>query len=180
MKKTFLFLITLLAIFILVLGTAALADTLTLPAELTAVEDQAFFGDQSLGTVVLPEHLETIEFMRRVPLARAHIFPYSRRSGTKAAAMRDQLSNAEKSRRAGELIAVSRELEREYISRYVGKAETVLVEETKNGLSFGCTDTYVKTVIDTELPPNTLVRVQIDSVKEENDGELYLLSHRIG
>ncbi|MBR3299364.1 MAG: tRNA (N(6)-L-threonylcarbamoyladenosine(37)-C(2))-methylthiotransferase MtaB [Clostridia bacterium] len=126
------------------------------------------------------EHLETIAFMRSVPLARTHIFPYSRRSGTKAAAMRGQLSNAEKSRRAGELIAVSRELEREYVSRYVGRVETVLVEENKNGLSFGCTDTYVKTIIDTELPPNTLVRVQIDSVKEENDGELSLLSHRIG
>ena len=49
-----------MAIFILVLGTAALADTLTLPADLTAVEDQAFFGDQSLETVVLPEHIETI------------------------------------------------------------------------------------------------------------------------
>ena len=38
----------------------ALADTLTLPADLTAVEDQAFFGDESLETVVLPEHIETI------------------------------------------------------------------------------------------------------------------------
>ena len=51
MKKTFLFLITLLAVLFIALGTAALADTLTLPADLTAVEDQAFFGDQSLGTV---------------------------------------------------------------------------------------------------------------------------------
>ena len=60
MKKTFLFLITLLAVLFIALGTAALADTLTLPADLTAVDDQAFYGDQSLGTVVLPEHLETI------------------------------------------------------------------------------------------------------------------------
>ena len=60
MKKTFLFLITLLAVFVLALGTAAIADTLTLPADLTAIEDQAFFGDESLETVVLPEHLETI------------------------------------------------------------------------------------------------------------------------
>lgn len=148
----------------------------------------AFGEDTAITTDVIAgfpgesgqEHLETIAFMRSVPLARAHIFPYSRRSGTKAAGMPNQLSNAEKSRRAGELIAVSRELEREYISRYVGRVETVLVEKKENGLSFGCTDTYVKTIIDTELPPNTLVRVQIDSVKEENDGELSLLSHRIG
>ena len=60
MKKNFLFLITLLAVLFIALGTAALADTLTLPADLTAVEDQAFFGDESLETVVLPEHIETI------------------------------------------------------------------------------------------------------------------------
>ena len=126
------------------------------------------------------EHAETIEFMKLAGLARSHIFPYSRRSGTKAANMQGQLSNAEKSRRAGALIAVSKELEKEYISRYVGRIETVLVEENANGVSTGCTDTYVKTVIDTELPPNTLVRVQIKSIKEENDGELSLLSHRLG
>ena len=126
------------------------------------------------------EHLETIAFMREVPLARAHIFPYSRRSGTKAAAMPNQLSNAEKSRRASDLIAVSRDLERTYISRFIGREETVLIEETQNGLSFGCADTYVKVIVDTELPPNTLARVQIKSIKEEKDGELSLLSHRIG
>ena len=49
-----------LAVFVLSPGTAALAETLTLPADLTAVEDQAFFGDESLETVVLPERLETI------------------------------------------------------------------------------------------------------------------------
>ncbi|MBR5947841.1 MAG: tRNA (N(6)-L-threonylcarbamoyladenosine(37)-C(2))-methylthiotransferase MtaB [Clostridia bacterium] len=149
---------------------------------------KAFGEDTAITTDIIAgfpgetekEHLETIAFMKAVPLARAHIFPYSRRSGTKAAAMPDQLSNAEKSRRAGELIAVSRELERAYISMYLGRVETVLVEETENGASFGCTDTYVKAIIDTELPPNTLARVQIEKIKEENDGELSLLSHRIG
>lgn len=150
---------------------------------------RAAFGDETAITTDIiagfpgeseEEHRETMVFMRKVPLARAHVFPYSRRSGTKAAAMPNQLSNVEKSRRAGELIAVSRQLEMEYLSKFVGREQTVLVEENVKGLSLGCTDTYAKTVIDTELPPNTLVRVQIDSVKEENDGELSLLSHRIG
>lgn len=149
---------------------------------------RAFGEDTAITTDIIAgfpgeserEHAETIAFMNAVPLARAHIFPYSRRSGTKAAAMPNQLSNAEKSRRAGELIAESKRLERQYLSRYIGRIETVLVEENGNGCSFGCTDTYVKTVIDSELPPNTLVRVQIESIKEEKDGELSLLSHCVG
>ena len=60
MKKAFLLLIILLAICVIASGTAAPADTLTLPADMTAVEDQAFFGDGSLETVVLPDGIRTI------------------------------------------------------------------------------------------------------------------------
>ena len=42
------------------------------------------------------EHRETIEFMHRIGFARVHVFPYSRRSGTVAASMPGQLTNAEK------------------------------------------------------------------------------------
>ncbi len=126
------------------------------------------------------EHGETIAFIKSIPLARAHVFPYSRRSGTKAASMPNQLSNAEKSRRAQELIAVSRELEHDFLSSYIGKTVEVLIERSDRGSSAGCTDTYARVVIDSELPPNTLARVQITEVKEENDGELSLLSHCFG
>ena len=51
MKKTVLLLIALLAICIIAPGTAAPADTLTLPADLTAVGEQAFFGDGSLERI---------------------------------------------------------------------------------------------------------------------------------
>ena len=126
------------------------------------------------------EHRETIAFMKKVGFAKTHIFPYSRRSGTKADAMPGQLTNAEKSRRAQELIAVGAELERAYLSGFVGSTQEVLIEKSENGVSEGYTDTYARVIIDRELEPDTMVRVQIKSVKEENDGELSLLSHCIG
>lgn len=121
------------------------------------------------------EHRETMDFIRCVGFAKVHIFPYSRRSGTKADAMPGQLSNAEKSRRAGELIAVGRETEREYLQLFVGKTVSVLIEKCINGVSFGCTDTYASVRINREIKPNTFIDVKINCIKEEENGELYLL-----
>lgn len=128
----------------------------------------------------LEEHEETKAFMRKVRLAKVHIFPYSRRSGTKADKMDGQLTNAEKSRRALELIAVGAELEREYLAEYIGKEAEVLVEKNEDGWSVGHTDTYVRVKIEGNFAPNSMVRVRINEMKEDNDGELSLLSHRGG
>lgn len=128
----------------------------------------------------LEEHEETKAFMRKVRLAKVHIFPYSRRSGTKADKMDGQLTNAEKSRRALELIAVGAELERDHLAAYIGKEAEVLVEKNEDGWSVGHTDTYVRVKIEGNFAPNSMVRVRINEMKEDNDGELSLLSHRGG
>ena len=73
-----------------------------------------------------------------------HVFPYSRREGTVAFSMPNQLPNSEKSRRAAELIAVGAELEREYLEGYMGKECEVLLEEMEDGLMSGYTDTYAR------------------------------------
>ena len=125
----------------------------------------------------LEEHEETKAFMRKLRLAKVHIFPYSRRSGTKADKMPGQLTNAEKSRRAQELIAVGAELERKYLSDYIGKEADVLIEKNEEGCSIGHTDTYVQVKIQGNIAPNSMARVQISKMEEDNDGELSLLSN---
>ena len=122
------------------------------------------------------EHEETKAFMRRIGFARVHVFPYSRRSGTLADKMPDQLTNAEKSRRAQELIAEGRILERAFLERFIGRTETVLIEsENSDGLMGGFTDSYVK-VLTENAEPDTLVEVIIKSITEDKNGELSLLS----
>lgn len=128
----------------------------------------------------LQEHLETIEFMKAVPLAKSHVFPYSRRSGTKADKMPGQLTNSEKSRRAGELIQEGKRLEKQYLSSHISKEAEVLIEENENGFSAGYTDTYVRVQVSGTIAPNSMVRVHIDQMKEDTDGELSLLSHCVG
>ncbi|MCR5610690.1 MAG: tRNA (N(6)-L-threonylcarbamoyladenosine(37)-C(2))-methylthiotransferase MtaB [Clostridiales bacterium] len=124
----------------------------------------------------LQEHRETMDFMRRIGFARAHVFPYSRRSGTVADRLPGQLTNNEKSERAKELIALGHELELDFLKRFLGRDEKVLVEtKQKYGLAFGFTDSYVR-VLTERGEPNELIDVKIKSITEDKNGELSLLS----
>jgi threonylcarbamoyladenosine tRNA methylthiotransferase MtaB len=79
------------------------------------------------------EHQETAAFLKEVGFARIHVFPYSRRPGTKAAAMPGQLSRQEKAKRARELINLGDELEKAFIDRQIGTVQQVLMEEDGTG-----------------------------------------------
>ena len=63
------------------------------------------------------EHRETAAFLREIGFARIHVFPYSRRKGTKADAMDGHLTRAVKEARARELIAIGERMEESFIAR---------------------------------------------------------------
>ena len=125
------------------------------------------------------EHRETLAFMEKVRFSKVHIFPYSRRSGTKADGMSDQLTNAVKSERAKELIEKGRELEMRFLKTYIGSTVSVLIEENEGGKALGCTDTYAKVAVGSHEEENTFVNVLIDSVSVQKDGEIRLLGNKI-
>lgn len=125
------------------------------------------------------EHRETLAFMEKVGFSKVHIFPYSRRSGTKADGMSDQLTNAVKSERAKELIEKGRELEMRFLKTYIGSTVSVLIEENEGGKALGCTDTYAKVAVGSHEEENTFVNVLIDSVSVQKDGEIRLLGNKI-
>ena len=125
------------------------------------------------------EHRETLAFMEKVGFSKAHIFPYSRRSGTKADGMSDQLTNAVKSERAKELIEKGRELEMKFLKTYIGSTVSVLIEENEGGKALGCTDTYAKVAVGSHEEENTFVNVLIDSVSVQKDGEIRLLGNKV-
>ena len=106
------------------------------------------------------EHRETAAFLGQAGFARIHVFPYSRRPGTKAAAMPGQLTRQEKARRARELIAVGDELEKAFIDRQIGSLHQVLMEEDGTGY----TGNYVR--VRCPGPAGALVRVRIVGRKD--------------
>ena len=125
------------------------------------------------------EHRETLAFMEKVGFSKVHIFPYSRRSGTKADGMSGQLTNAVKSERAKELIEKGRELEMKFLKTYIGSTVSVLIEENEGGKALGCTDTYAKVAVGSHEEENTFVNVLLDSVSVQKDGEIRLLGNKV-
>ena len=75
------------------------------------------------------EFAQTEDFLKRVGFYEMHIFKYSRRQGTRAAAMEGQLTEAEKAVRSERLIRLEREMSRAYREIFLGKTEEILFEE---------------------------------------------------
>lgn len=95
------------------------------------------------------EDFETTRaFVKKAKLADIHVFPYSERTGTRAAKMEDQVAAQEKHRRSEILIADVEELNREYRQYFIGKEVTVLFEEIQqiDGESYltGHNERYVR------------------------------------
>lgn len=91
------------------------------------------------------DFVSSMEFIRSCGFAKIHIFPYSRRQGTPAAAMKDQLSNKEKQDRVHRLEKVDLEGSEAYRRHLSGTCSTVLWEQRNaSGLWEGLTPDYVR------------------------------------
>ena len=90
------------------------------------------------------EHAETVAFLERCSFSSAHVFPYSKRPGTPAAAMENQLPNATKKARAAELRAVTQRTREAFIASQTGRVLEVLFEREADGFSVGHTSNYLE------------------------------------
>lgn len=80
---------------------------------------------------------ESLEFVRECAFAHVHIFPFSRREGTRAWSMPGQIPNAQKTLRAARAGEVCRALERADLESRVGSVRPVLFEQEEDGRSQG-------------------------------------------
>ncbi len=110
---------------------------------------------------------EVLDYVKNVKFSKVHVFPYSKRDGTKASIMDGQVQENIKKERAKKLIEVSNELEKEYYSKFINKELEVLIEENIDDKSIGHTSNYIKVVIDGALNRNEFYKVKIIEVKKE-------------
>lgn len=142
-----------------------------------------YYGDPAITTDVIvgfpgetqEEFRETEAFVRRVNFYEMHIFKYSRRQGTRAAAMDGQLMEAEKSRRSMILSEAEREMSHDYRTGWLGREAEVLFEEKKeiDGKIYwiGHTPQYIKAAkeaVGTENLGNQIQRGTIAGFLEED------------
>lgn len=117
---------------------------------------------------------ESLAFIRKCCLTKVHIFPYSRREGTPADKMPDQVPKAVKEARAARAAAVAAELEDAFHSALIGTVQEVLFEQPEDGLYAGHAPNYAKVYVRSdEALRNRTCRVRItEPCREGVLGEL--------
>ena len=101
--------------------------------------------------------------IKEIGFSKLHVFPYSKRDGTVAAIM-EQIDENIKKERAKTLLLLSRELELDYMNKFIGREVEVLVETSKDGTSIGHTTNYLQVKINKEIVQNTFVKVKITKI----------------
>ncbi len=139
---------------------------------------RAAFDNPSLTTDVMvgfageseEDFNASMSFVERVGFAKVHVFPYSQRKGTVAADAPNQVSPAEKDKRAalmGKLVEKSRE---KFLESQVGLTEEVLFERLRNGVLEGYTKNYtpVRVVCDNAELCGKIYRVRLTKAHKDH------------
>ena len=112
------------------------------------------------------EFQETLDFVSKIKFTKVHVFPYSRRNGTKADTMPNQIPENIKKERVKRLIDLSNKLEKEYLDLFLNQEVEVLIEEEYPDYSLGHTGNYLKVKVLKPFKSNELIKVKI--IKRED------------
>ncbi len=139
------------------------------------------FGNPAITTDVIvgfpaeteDEFVQTVKYLEEISLYEMHIFKYSMRKDTRAAAMKEQVLEAVKTRRSAVLLEMEARKSKEYRSEFVGSAVKVLFEESKEikGRTYmiGHTREYVKVAVEASKNlTNQILEVQIEAFLEDD------------
>ena len=127
------------------------------------------------------EWRQTMDFCREIGFPHVHVFPYSARSGTRAALLPEQLPPEVKKQRCRELRHLATQIEHDYKQRFLGRDFKVLVESDSGEINgqavrFGYTPNYLRTALPVSgaLPrSNSIVTARI---RQYHEGSAALLA----
>jgi threonylcarbamoyladenosine tRNA methylthiotransferase MtaB len=103
------------------------------------------------------EFMQTLQFVEEIGFAKVHVFPFSKRDGTVAYSMPEQISKAVKQERSARLTELADTLRSKHFEGLIGTEQEVLIE--KDGL--GYTKCYTPIKIDGNVNQNSIVRINI-------------------
>lgn len=100
--------------------------------------------------------------LQRLPFSRAHVFPYSERPGTSAAALGGSIPNAVRAARARQLVRLMEEKRVRYARRFIGREVEIVVEDGER--AEGWTGEYLRGRALSPAPRKSAVRVTVTRV----------------
>ena len=110
------------------------------------------------------EFNEMVNNIRDIKFTKLHVFPYSKRNGTKAAEMDNQIDESVKKDRVKVLLQVSKELELEYMNKFIGSDIEFIPEVYKDGYLLGHTGNYL--LIKQKGMESELYKVKSATIKD--------------
>ena len=105
---------------------------------------------------------ECVDFIKEINFSKLHVFPYSKRDGTVAAKMKDQIDGKVKKERVKILLDLSKTLEENYNNSFIGKKESCLIEKVDCKYSYGHCSNYVYLKIPKIYKENEIVDIIIE------------------
>jgi len=133
------------------------------------------FPDIAIGTDVITgfpregdqSFIKTCSFIEAAPFSYVHVFPYSRRPGTRAASFDDQIPDILKKHRVNVLKTIGDLKRSDYLSRHLNKTLEILVENSTTEGYVGTSANYIKVLIasDFDLKEETLIKARVTGIK---------------
>ncbi|MDD3115513.1 MAG: tRNA (N(6)-L-threonylcarbamoyladenosine(37)-C(2))-methylthiotransferase MtaB [Anaerovibrio sp.] len=109
----------------------------------------------------------SLDYIRSLKFSRIHVFPYSPRTGTPAAAMPEQVPEPVKKERVHRLQELAGEMAQSYCREYLGTVQQVLFETTHDGETDGLTDTYIRVYTKDRVVLGEIYQVALDRLYKD-------------
>ena len=112
------------------------------------------------------DFLECLDFCKEINFSKIHVFPYSKREGTPAAKMNNQVNGIIKKERVKKLLELSKELEYSYMKKFLNKKIEVLIEENTDGYSYGHSGNYLNIKVDGTYKKGDIILVNTYKIED--------------
>ena len=112
------------------------------------------------------EFNETIDTLKKIGFTKIHTFPYSKRKGTPAAIMDNQVFPEEKKKRVHRILDLSNKYEHNFYESKIGKIYDGVVEIHSNGTTIVHTSNFIQVIINDIVEEGTIVDVKIEKVED--------------
>ena len=112
------------------------------------------------------EFNETIDTLKKIGFIKIHTFPYSKRKGTPAAIMDNQVFPEEKKKRVHRILDLSNKYEHNFYESKIGKIYDGVVEIHSNGTTIVHTSNFIPVIINDIVEEDTIVDVKIEKVED--------------
>lgn len=110
---------------------------------------------------------KSLEFAKSMNFAKIHVFPYSKRTGTPAAVMPNQVDENVKKQRVHLMQQMEQQSALDFHTQFLGKNMEVLFEQTHDGYTEGLTSNYIKVYVPGEIPSGEITGVTLKEIFQD-------------